>query len=553
MGRAGACDCPRRLRRSIVRRARFVRAEHFLPNPYNVTSAALLTWRNAADESGCCNLKEQTMTKRRIKRALSRSRRTHLIALGALTLALGSVVLLRAPTNADSAFAADSSDVQWPERFRSGVPDVSGGLAPTTFRSAGLSGSVELSQRALRAGEEGALFAEVNLVADDAAPGSTSPVAVSLVLDTSGSMRGEKIEQARMAVREMVAQLGDEDLFSLVTYESQAHVRIALTAVRELRHSIASHVNAIVAGGGTMIPPALELGATSLRVAPAGYVRRVVLVSDGQDGSGQGTTQVRSELQRHAQRGVAFSAMGLGVDYNEAFLTNVADAGSGNYAFVAGASDLPPFLAGELQSVRSTAFDNVFAELTLPQGWRVHRAFGVVHTSRAGVVSIPVGQLAAGQTRKVIVELRGQAGEVGAEQTFAARLRFRSLADSEVQTLPVEALSVVTVESESEAFAARVQGVYTRTNAVAIDEAQRDAVEAWRGGDAARAEELTQGNRVRLEALRAVAPSDLAPELQRQEAAFALDQVNFRSHSAGSAQGRAYGLSSNSSRRQRSQ
>lgn len=493
------------------------------------------------------------MTKRRIKRALSRSRgRTHLIAFGALTLALGSVVLLRAPTNAD--FADDSSPTQdWPDGFRSGVPDEAAGLAPTTFRSAGLSGSVELSQRALTAGQEGSLFAEVNLIADDAAPGSTSPVAVSLVLDTSGSMRGEKIEQARMAVREMVAQLGDEDLFSLVTYESEARVRVALSPVRELRHSIASHVNAIVAGGGTIIPPALELGAASLRVAPSGYVRRVVLVSDGQDGSGQNTTQVRSELQRHAQQGVAFSAMGLGVDYNEAFLTNVADAGSGNYAFVGGARDLPPFLARELQSVRSTAFDNVIAELTLPASWRVHRAFGVTHTTRAGVVSIPVGQLAAGQTRKVIVELRGLAGEVGAEQTFAARLRFRSLADSEVHALPVEALSVVTVESESEAFAARVQGVYTRTNAVAIDDAQREAVEAWRGGDAARAQQLTQGNRMRLETLRATAPSDLAPELQRQEAAFALDELNFGSLSAGSAQGRAHGLSSNSGRRRRTQ
>ncbi|MFK7999605.1 MAG: VWA domain-containing protein [Polyangiales bacterium] len=492
------------------------------------------------------------MTKRRITRALSRSRRTHLIALGALTLSLGSVVLLRAPTNAD--FAGDSNPAEeWPDGFRSGVPDEAAGVAPTTFRSAGLSGSVELSQRAVPAGREGALFAEVNLVADDAAPGSTSPVAVSLVLDTSGSMRGEKIEQARMAVREIVAQLGDDDLFSLVTYESEAQIRLSLTPVRQLRRSIHSHVNAITAGGGTIIPPALELGATSVRVAPAGYVRRVVLVSDGQDGSGHSAIQVRNELQRHAQQGVAFSAMGLGVDYNEGFLTNVADAGSGNYAFVAGPSDLPPFLARELQSVRSTAFDNVVAELTLPQSWRVHRTFGVTHTTRGGVVSIPVGQIAAGQTRKVIVELRGQTGEVGAEQTFDARLRFRSMADSEVHSVPVEAMSVLTVASEGEAFAARVQGVYTRANAVAIDEDQREAVEAWRGGDAARAQQLTQGNRVRLETLRASAPRDLAPELQRQEAAFALDEVNFRSHSAGSAQGRAHGLSSNSSRRRRSQ
>lgn len=503
------------------------------------------------------------MTKRRIKRALSRSRgRTHLIAAGALTLALGSVVLLRAPTNADSAYVDAASSQhpvredgagEWPDGFRSGVPDEPASLEPTTFRSGGLSGTIELSQRALSVEQDGVLFAEVNLVADEGTSGRTSPVAVSLVLDTSGSMRGEKIEQARLAVREIVEQLGDDDLFSLVTYDSGAQIRLPLTFVRNLRHSIRSHVSAIIAGGGTIIPPALQLGAESLRAAPSEYVRRVVLVSDGQDGSGQSAVLVRSNLQRHAQEGVAFSAMGLGVDYNEGFLTNVADAGSGNYAFVAGASDLSPFLHRELQSVRTTAFDNVVAQLTLPRSWRVHRAFGTTHTTQEGVVTIPVGQLAAGQTRKVIVELRGSTGEVGEEQRFEARLRFRSLADSEVHAVPIETMSVRTVESVQEAFAARVEGVYTRTNAVAIDEAQRDAVEAWRGGDVARAEELTQGNRVRLQELRANAPSDLAPELQRQEAAYQLDVLNFRSHSAGSIQGRAHGLSSNSSRRQRSQ
>ena len=488
------------------------------------------------------------MTKRRIKRALSRSRgRTHLIAAGALTLALGSVVLLRAPTHAESPYATPGGEVAQ-------LPD-GAGLAPTTFEAGGLSGSVELSQRALTAGDEATLFAEVNLVADEAAEdaGQTSRVAVSLVLDTSGSMRGERIQQAQRAVREMVSRLGDDDLFSLVTYDSEAQVRLPLTAVRSLRHTIDGQVHSIVAGGGTIIPQALELGAQSLQFAPAQFVRRVVLVSDGQDGSGQSTGQVRDALQRHAQQGVAFSAMGLGVDYNEGFLTNVADAGAGNYAFVAGAGDLAPFLSRELESVRSTAFDNVVAELTLPPGWQVQRAFGVTHATRASIATIPIGQLSAGQTRKVVVELRGPTGAVGVEQSFAARLRYRSLADSEVHSLPVDAMSVRTVASEDEAFAARVQGVYTRANAVAIDDAQREAVDAWRDGDVARAEELTQGNHARLQVLQASAPSDLAPELERQEAAFELDRRSFRAHRAGSVEGRAYGLSSNSRRRVRAQ
>lgn len=493
------------------------------------------------------------MTKRRIKRALSRSRgRTHLIAAGALTLALGSVVLLRAPTT-EAAPSRLEVPVSPPIGFRSGVGDVGEGLAPVTFRSGGLAGSVELSQRALTVGGQGILFAEVNLEADAEAAGHRSPVAVSLVLDTSGSMQGEKIEQARQAVREIVGQLGDEDMLSLVTYDSVAHVRIPLAHVGSLRTTIDEQVRSIVASGGTMIPQALRLGAVSLRDAPMRHVRRVVLVSDGQDGSGQSTAQVRQTLHRHARQGVTMSALGLGIDYNETFLTTVADAGSGNYAFVANAADLRPFLSRELEAVRTTVYDSVVAQLTLPPGWFVQRGFGVDPTVHEGVTSISVGQIGAGQTRKVTVELRGPTGAVGAEQSFAARLHFRSLADLENHTLPVDAMSVVTVESEGEAFAARVDGVYTRANAVAIDDAQREAVEAWRGGDSARAQVLTQGNQVRLQQLRATAPSHLTEGLEQQEAAFELDELNFRTQSAGSAEGRAYGLSSNSYRRGRSQ
>lgn len=465
-------------------------------------------------------------------------RRSAIVAAGSVVFALGGAVLLRAPAQA----GVDTSATPFMNTSNGEVVHIEGPA---------LTGTAALSQSAVVAAGEQTLLAEVNLRAAGEGTHARSPVAIAVVLDTSGSMQGDKIRQAQSALTQLVERMADDDMVAIVTYDHATTVRHGLARVSEVRSQISTIASAIWASGGTVIPPALHQGASLLSSAPANFVRRVVLISDGVDGSGATPHTIHASVQAFAQQGIAFSALGIGSDYDESFLTNVADAGHGGYAFLATGGELQPFLQRELDHASNTVVDGVVATFELPEGWRVSRGFGFVPEMHGMSVNVPIGQIASGETRKAILELRGPSGPVGFTQSFGVQLQYRTVADSVSHRAGDGALALHTVASSEESIASRNAEVYARSQAVAIDYDQREAIDAWRSGDTQRAAQLAQQNQGRLEEVQAAAPASLAGALRAQEQAMQNDLGTIQTHQAGSAEGRAYGLHSNSLRRGR--
>jgi hypothetical protein len=106
------------------------------------------------------------------------------------------------------------------------------------------------------------------------------------------------------------------------------------------------------------------------------------------------------------------------------------------------------------------------------------------------------------------------------------------------------------VSTDAEVAASRDQAIYGETWAAVIDTEQKQAVEAWRAGDAARAQALSLGNLQRLRRVAAEAPA-AAAMLEEQAAELQDDTDSFANVSAASDEGRAYGLGSNARRRAR--
>jgi len=110
-------------------------------------------------------------------------------------------------------------------------------------------------------------------------------LAATLVIDTSLSMRGEKIEAARRAANEFLRELEDEDQASLVAFSDRAETLLPMSDSRE---PALRAVEGIEAEGGTALydavhRAALDLGETKSRA------RRVALVlSDGRDEAASG-------------------------------------------------------------------------------------------------------------------------------------------------------------------------------------------------------------------------------------------------------------------------
>jgi Ca-activated chloride channel family protein len=191
----------------------------------------------------------------------------------------------------------------------------------------------------------------VALVSSEATP-ARAPLSVHIVLDVSGSMAGQAIEDAKHAAEAVVAKLEPTDDFSMVTFSNAADVLVRDGAIGPRRADVLSRIERVRADGGTNMSAGLDLGYAQAH-APAGEdaVRVVMLLSDGHANQGDTDPQHLSDRADHAfQDGIQTSAFGLGGDFDAALMSRIADRGAGGYYYLADSSQIEPALAREIDA-----------------------------------------------------------------------------------------------------------------------------------------------------------------------------------------------------------
>jgi len=158
---------------------------------------------------------------------------------------------------------------------------------------------------------------------------------VTLVLDRSGSMNGEKIEQARAAALQVLEGLENGEAFNIIDYSdtvakfSEKPVIKNADTLRQARN----HVQRIKAAGGTNIHDALV---EAMRQTPtANMLPLTIFLTDGVPTAGEvRESAIRKavvEANKHKRRVFSF---GVGYDLNAPLLTSIATATRATPTFV---------------------------------------------------------------------------------------------------------------------------------------------------------------------------------------------------------------------------
>lgn len=161
-----------------------------------------------------------------------------------------------------------------------------------------------------------------------------APLAVALVIDVSGSMKGDPIMHVVQSCELVAKLLGPGDRLAIVTFSDYAGIRCGLTALDDAgRATVAAALRDVVADGNTNLHAGLEAGAGLLVTAPAGLRRVMVVLSDGQPNRGLAAA---GQLAAYVQslRPIGVSSLGFGLHHDENVLVAIATAGSGRYAYV---------------------------------------------------------------------------------------------------------------------------------------------------------------------------------------------------------------------------
>jgi Ca-activated chloride channel family protein len=238
---------------------------------------------------------------------------------------------------------------------------------------------------------------------------------VVFVLDKSGSMTGKKIEQAKSALKFVLNNLHEGDLFNIVAYDSGVEsFRPELERYNdEQRKAAIGYVENLYAGGGTNIH-----GATTTALSMLKDDKRpsyVIFLTDGLPTVGE---QNESKLVAAAKDANKVHArmlnFGVGYDVNSRLLDRLSRENFGASEYVRPDEDIEAHVSAVYSRISSPVLTNVelkfeFDQVKTEEGEAVNRVYPKkVFDVFAGEQLVVVGRYKKSGAAKVV--LKGQVG-----------------------------------------------------------------------------------------------------------------------------------------------
>jgi Ca-activated chloride channel family protein len=281
------------------------------------------------------------------------------------------------------------------------------------------------------AGQTGSLKARLVIRARDVSQGDRRPpINLALVVDTSGSMEGRAIEDARAASLALLGMLSPGDRLSVVTFGSRTEVLVPSSPLK--RRGIAAvreRIGAMRAEGTTDLEGGLQAGLQQVMAHfDQNGINRVVLLSDGvpnEAGNLEGLAAAAG------QRGIPVIALGLGIEYDEILLGRIAQLSGGRFHYVEESSRVAGVFRDEvLRLQRVIARDGTLTVVPGP-GVAIEAVIGQQTTPNGRGVTLSLGELADGDERELVVQLVTPERHAGsAVELFDAVVTFQdALAD----------------------------------------------------------------------------------------------------------------------------
>jgi Ca-activated chloride channel family protein len=247
-----------------------------------------------------------------------------------------------------------------------------------------------------------------------------TPVNLAIVLDKSGSMSGDKLRKAKDAAIASIDRLGSDDIVSVVAYDHTVEVLVPATKVSD-RAVIRAAIERLTAGGNTALFAGVSKGAAEVRkFLDRQRVNRIILLSDGQANAGPSSPADLGDLGASLiKEGISVTTLGLGLDYNEDLMTQLARRSDGNNYFIEKSSDLESKFAFEFNDVMSVVAQEVTVRITCRPGVRPIRVLGRQADITGQTVTTYLNQVYGEQEKYVLLEVEVPGGNDGTNRALA--------------------------------------------------------------------------------------------------------------------------------------
>ncbi len=246
------------------------------------------------------------------------------------------------------------------------------------------------------------------------------PRDIVFVIDTSGSMHGASIEQARAALSLAISRLQPMDRFNVIRFDNETYSlfdRILPVTADSLRHAQA-YVNALESDGGTEMLPALlralemnaQSGSKSDEPQQEERLQQVVFLTDGAVSNEAGLLKLIAEKLGSTR----LFTVGIGAAPNSYFMRKAAEAGRGSFTYIGDPNEVSIKMSALLRKLERPALTKISLGWPAVAGKRIESYPSTIPDLYEGepvVVLSKIGETdAATLTGKIL--LSGRQGQV---------------------------------------------------------------------------------------------------------------------------------------------
>jgi Ca-activated chloride channel family protein len=202
------------------------------------------------------------------------------------------------------------------------------------------------------------------------------PLNISFVLDNSTSMDGARLEILKAATKDIIRELGEDDLISVISFNDRAKVLLPSQS-QPPSALLDSSINSLFAEGGTEIFHGLEAAFEEIRKKPLNdYVNHIILITDGHTYGDEENCITLAKLA--AKSDIGISGLGIGIEWNDEFLDNLCALTGGQCRFIEELNQVKDFLNYCITSLKEAFSRRISLELTPAPGVKMLSAFRIL-------------------------------------------------------------------------------------------------------------------------------------------------------------------------------
>lgn len=232
-------------------------------------------------------------------------------------------------------------------------------------------------------------------------------VNLTLVLDHSNSMSGARIENVKRAAHQIIDNLSENDFLSVITFNDRANTVIPAAPIAD-KPALKARVSLMTASGGTEIFQGLSAGVEQNQVYRGSkLVNHIILLTDGHTFGDQDRCM---ELAEEANKqGISISAMGLGHDWNDAFLDQLASKTGGTSEYINSPNAVVQFLNDQVRNLSNAFAERIRLSVAPDADVVLEMAFKLSPTPQPLEITdghIPLGSMQANRPIAVLLQFQ---------------------------------------------------------------------------------------------------------------------------------------------------